>query len=1795
MRIIVSMIGLFFFGSFSLIFAAHGPADALSGLAGSGACPRTGAEIVFIDPSVMDAEEIIDDLGENAEVVRLTSGKNGVEEICDYLEEKENIAAIRIITHGNAGYFVLNKEIVHSYFVADNGDRIMAWGNALAEGGDILLYGCNLAATARGQALVAQIAELTGADVAAATLPTGGDMGSGKNWDLDYHCGTIETAAVNIQDYPYHLANQVVTNNSDSGAGSLRQAIADVGSGEEITFDGDYTITLSSELHISKDLTITGQGAGSTIVQASATEGTATNRVLTIAEGATVTIEDLTIRHGVADGNPARGGGIHNLGTCTIERVAVAANHARGDGHAYGGGICNSGTLTMIDSTITGNTAEGTDSEKDAYGGGIFTDSACTLTLSGCLIDENSATGGDSDGMYGGSAFGGGIGTPYPATGTMSVVNCTIFGNSVFEGSSSMEPGQANGGGIYANADDSFSFCTIAGNSARAGGGILTMLSDDNHGPVLKACIVADNSASVHGPDIYGRIQSRGYNLIENTTDLTLDIAGGDGNTGAGNITGVDPALSALADNGGPTRTMAIAADSQAREAADTNTDISGTTITTDQRGFDRNGVTDNDIGAFEYLAPTVTTQAATEIGLTSATGNDTITDLGYENPTQHGVCWSTSENPTTAGSHTEKGAASETGAFTSDITGLLPGTTYYVRAYATNAYGTAYGDQVSFATRPTTDTTTADGNWSAADTWTDARVPLSTQNVIIAHNATLDTDAEIQDLTVGSGGTLTIDGTNTLTVTGELDASDGAINFAGAGTPTIDGTAACGALGTFACGTGTVYYSADAAQSIDDVAYYNLTLSGSGTKTLCGNASAGSNLTVSDADTTLAVAGHTMTVEGVSDINGTLTISTGTYDANGIFDATGGSVTFTGAGNLRLGNTMTSLGTFTAGTGTITYDGTDQPIKNSSSDSITYYAIVLSGSGTKTFSGTTTATGGITIDADLTVRGDGAGSTIVQASATEGTATDRVFTIDSGATVTIEDLTIRHGKAPNGAEDSDGEDGGGINNQGTLTINNCIISNNTSGAGGVSDEDLGYFGGCGGGIYTAGALTISNCTISYNQLGAGGEGDEQDGYAGSGGGIYCSADGSLTITGSLIESNNSDCVLERVYGGGIYSAGDLTISGSTIRSNRADSYGAGIYCESANSTITTSTINNNTYYTSSYHGTGGGIALYSPDGSTASLTLTNCTIRGNTATGGEGYNGGGGVSLRGQSGGSANAVITNCAITANSSNGAGDGIFLYTSGNSPMSYANVTLKNTIVAGNNPATAGEISHYGNGTETLTTQGYNIIGDNDGDLTLGTFPSGLPNGNFDYVGTHASYLDPLLATLADNGGPTQTMALESGSFAIDAIPYADAGSGVWNGSPTQGGNYYDQRGVEIPAGTAISIGAYSEPPAYYMAKSDGNWSSVAIWYTNMTGGTDPGDYTTAATEAPNADNSDGIFINSNVTVDADVTIDQTTVNSGTTLTVNTGVTLTVADGDGTDLTIDGTLDGDGNLDINGSISISATGSVDSDGTFDATGGEVTFTGAGHLYLGGTITSLGTFTCGTGTVTLDGASQSLPAGYTFYNLTKTVSSADTLTFQAGSTTTVTNTLTLQGADGARLSLRSSSDGDQWEIDPRGARTVAYLDVKDSNNTSGTPIDTAGTNSIDSGLNTGWTFQLAPAVTTQPVTDTRSSSATGNGDISVLGIPNPTAHGVVWNTAGAPTLADNSTDEGAVAATGAFTTNMTGLTPNTTCAVRAYATNAEDTAYGEELSFTTLPSTLAPVYFLLNEDEQDPNRQR
>jgi len=118
------------------------------------------------------------------------------------------------------------------------------------------------------------------------------------------------------------------------------------------------------------------------------------------------------------------------------------------------------------------------------------------------------------------------------------------------------------------------------------------------------------------------------------------------------------------------------------------------------------------------------------------------------------------------------------------------------------------------------------------------------------------------------------------------------------------------------------------------------------------------------------------------------------------------------------------------------------------------------------------------------------------------------------------------------------------------------------------------------------------------------------------------------------------------------------------------------------------------------------------------------------------------------------------------------------------------------------------------------------------------------------------------------------------------------------------------------------------------------------------------------------------------------------------------------------------------------------------------------------------------------------------------------------------------------------------------------------------------------ISSTLNNGYpcfmsqiTSPTAPTVTTQAVTGITETTATGNGNITGLGVPNAGSHGVCWGTSANPTIIDNTVaNRGGVSVTGAFVAPITGLIPNTLYHVRAYATNSTGTVYGTDVSFTT-----------------------
>jgi uncharacterized protein (TIGR02145 family) len=104
-------------------------------------------------------------------------------------------------------------------------------------------------------------------------------------------------------------------------------------------------------------------------------------------------------------------------------------------------------------------------------------------------------------------------------------------------------------------------------------------------------------------------------------------------------------------------------------------------------------------IRCLKDVIPSVTTTTVSNVTATSATTGGDVTQDGGAPVTARGVAYGTSSSPSTSGTITSDGTG--TGGFTSTLTGLMPSTTYYVRAYATNSVGTAYGNEVSFTTTP--------------------------------------------------------------------------------------------------------------------------------------------------------------------------------------------------------------------------------------------------------------------------------------------------------------------------------------------------------------------------------------------------------------------------------------------------------------------------------------------------------------------------------------------------------------------------------------------------------------------------------------------------------------------------------------------------------------------------------------------------------------------------------------------------------------------------------------------------------------------------------------------------------------------------------------------------------------------------------------------------------------------------------------------------------------------------------------------------------------------------------------
>jgi hypothetical protein len=332
----------------------------------------------------------------------------------------------------------------------------------------------------------------------------------------------------------------------------------------------------------------------------------------------------------------------------------------------------------------------------------------------------------------------------------------------------------------------------------------------------------------------------------------------------------------------------------------------------------------------------------------------------------------------------------------------------------------------------------------------------------------------------------------------------------------------------------------------------------------------------------------------------------------------------------------------------------------------------------------------------------------------------------------------------------------------GTSTIATSSISENHAGSFGAKDSS-----GFGGGVAAlnpgVGGLTLTQDRISNDSA-----------FGGYGGGVMSFNTGATTILSSTIVANNAttgDLAVGGTQGdgGGVFGFGTSSVRDTTLDSNEADTEGGGLV-DSAGGIISGDTISNNKA------GIGAGLYVGPFAASSQPTQVRNSTIAGNIANG----EAGGGIAVA-----STSVSLTYATITGNTGPIGGGVVAI---------GGTYHATGTIISGNTaPNGSPDCAFASEGETPFSTSGYNLVG---AECTTTPAPT-------DLVGVNA-----MLAGLADNGGPTETVALLRNSPAIDA-----------GGGPACPST--DQRGVQRPQGIACDIGAFeSTYSGYWEVASDG---------------------------------------------------------------------------------------------------------------------------------------------------------------------------------------------------------------------------------------------------------------------------------------------------------------------------------------------------------------------------------------
>ncbi len=621
---------------------------------------------------------------------------------------------------------------------------------------------------------------------------------------------------------PVRAADQLVANNNDSGAGSLRQAIADVGVGETITFNlssGNETIILASTLTVDKNLTIDGDNTAGSGVNVTL-DGNNSQRILLVNQEKSLTMTNITLTNGYRN-SINNGGAIYfngiGLGGSTIPNLTMTNVTVSNSSAGLGGGVYvrTRTTLNMTNCKIKDNTATG-----DGVGG-IYIDGG-NVTMTQCLISGNDANTG----------YGGGMSFWYSAGAGFAVTldRCTIANNTASNG---------QGGGMHIwclNAGTMLiKNCTFSGNSASSdGAGIYHRGSCSL---TLRNTILAGNTDAATRYDYFyhsGTLTDGGYNVVEysnkaanaggfssatsilyntkyntaGTTETTWTQEGV-----ATSNTALD--LDALLDNGGDTLTMAVSANSVARSAL--------------PYGAGANTWNDSTMSGGKYYDQRGTVEIAANIPVDIGAYSD-LPLCHYRSKISGN--W----NETATWEQSLNGSDWENATVTPDADNL----TITIRNDHT----------VTVTENVTTDQTTVESGGTIAINF---GVTLS-----IANGDGTDLQGRGN---LGINGTMAIADGAAVDADGTFDATGGAVTSYSGGALNLGGTVT--SLGTFTPATGTVTYDGTNQTLPAGTSFYNLKINASGIVTLSGNVTVGGTLILTDGAGLIDTNGHTLIANG--------------------------------------------------------------------------------------------------------------------------------------------------------------------------------------------------------------------------------------------------------------------------------------------------------------------------------------------------------------------------------------------------------------------------------------------------------------------------------------------------------------------------------------------------------------------------------------------------------------------------------------------------------------------------------------------------------------------------------------------------------------------------------------------------------------------------------------------------------------------------------------------------------------------------------------------------------------------